>query len=200
MSALRVIAGGRAGGAGSGSPAPSEGARTGGALRELYEKHGPAVYARCKYLLRDPDAAKDAMQEVFVRALRAESEFRGQASPSTWLNRIATHHCLNVLRAEKAQWHGELRRMGEGRQQETEPPERRELLRALLPRAGQEAQEVAIMAYVDEMTQAQIGAALGRSLPTVRKRLREFLAAARAALREALPGVELPEGSDEELP
>ena len=33
-------------------------------------------------------------------------------------------------------------------------------------------------------------------MPTVRKRLREFLAAARAALAEALPGIELPEGDE----
>ena len=50
--------------------------------------------------------------------------------------------------------------------------------------------------FVDELTQAEIAEATGRSLPTVRKRLREFLAAARAALAEALPGIVLPEGDE----
>ena len=45
--------------------------------------------------------------------------------------------------------------------------------------------------FVDELTQAEIAQELGRSLPTVRKRLREFLACARAAL-----GIDLVEGSD----
>ena len=108
-----------------------------GLLAELYEKHGPAVYARCRYLLHDDDAAKDALQEVFAKGLRA-----------------------------------------------------------LLSAAPAEAQEVAVLYFVDELTQAEIAQATGRSMPTVRKRLREFLAAARAALAEALPGIELPEGDE----
>ena len=52
------------------------------------------------------------------------------------------------------------------------------------------------MYFVDELTQAEIAQELSRSLPTVRKRLREFLECARAALKEALPDVMLPEGDD----
>jgi len=49
-------------------------------------------------LLRDEQAALDAMQEVFIRALRAGSEFRSDASPMTWLYRITTNYCLNAIR------------------------------------------------------------------------------------------------------
>ena len=206
MSALRLIAGGRSAGSGPEAgrdgqePAPSGPPRAHdtGLLRELYELHSAAVLARCRYLLRDDEAAKDALQDVFVKALRALPEFRAQASPHTWLLRIATHHCLNVKRAERAQWRDELRRLGEGRQVETEPPERRELLRALLGAAGPEEQEVAVLRFVDELTQAEIAEVTGRSLPTVRKRLRDFLAAAREALQEALPGVWIAEAEAEE--
>jgi RNA polymerase sigma-70 factor, ECF subfamily len=197
MSALRLIEGGAADGGRDGDkPAPSAPLRErapDGLLRELYERHAPLVFARCRYLLRDEEQAKDAMQDVFVKALRALPEFRAQASPHTWLVKIATHHCLNQLRAQRAGWREELRRLAEGRSVETEPPERRELLRALLGAAGEEEQEVAVLTFVDELTQAEIAQVTGRSLPTVRKRLRDFLAAARAALREALPGVRIAE-------
>ena len=63
-------------------------------------------------------------------------------------------------------------------------------------RAPEEAQEVAVLYFVDELTQAEIAQELSRSLPTVRKRLREFLSCARAALQEAMPGVVLPEGDE----
>ena len=86
--------------------------------------------------------------------------------------------------------------MARERRQETEPPDRRELVRMLLAAAPEEAQEVAVMYFVDELTQAEIAQELSRSLPTVRKRLREFLECARAALKEALPDVMLPEGDD----
>lgn len=187
--ALRVLEGGRAGE----ETGPSVHA---GLLQELYEKHAAAVYGRCRYLLRDDADARDALQDVFVKVLRSLAEFRAAASPATWILRIATHHCLNLLRARKAQWVDQLRTLNQGRSEQTEPPDRRELVRVLLAAAPREAQEVAVLYYVDEMTQAEIAQELSRSLPTVRKRLREFLACARAALKEAMPGVTLPEGEE----
>jgi RNA polymerase sigma factor (sigma-70 family) len=185
-----VITGGRGAGA---SPAPSAAAPEGGLLAELYARHAAAVLGRCRWLLRDDEAAKDATQEVFVKALRALPEFREAASPVTWLMRIATHHCLNELRAGRARWREEAARLAEARQDPGMVPDRRELVRALLKAVEPEEQEAAVMYFVDELTQAEIAVATGRSLPTVRKRLRGFLVAARGALGEAFPGLELPE-------
>ena len=193
MSALRVIAGGRAG---EKVPGPLRVRADAGLLAELYEKHAAAVYGRCRYLLKDDEGAKDALQEVFAKALRALPEFREAASPATWILQIATHHCLNELRARKAAWREQLAQLSRDRRNEVEPPERRALVRALLSAAPAEAQEVAVLYFVDELTQAEIAQATGRSLPTVRKRLRDFLAAARAALAEVLPGIALPEGDE----
>ena len=64
------------------------------------------------------------------------------------------------------------------------PQQTRELVRALLAAAPEEAQEVAVLYFVDELTQAEIAQELGRSLPTVRKRLQEFLDCARGLLKE----------------
>lgn len=189
LKGLRVLEGGRAGLA-AGPPSSA------GLLQELYEKHAAAVYGRCRYLLKDDAEAKDALQDVFVKVLRALPEFREAASPATWIQRIATHHCLNLIRSRRAQWREQLKVLQESRRHETEPPDRRELVRVLLAAAPDEAQEVAVLYFVDELTQAEIGQELSRSLPTVRKRLREFLSCARAALKEAMPGVTLPEGDD----
>ena len=133
---------------------------------------------------------------MFARALRALPEFRSASSPTTWILKIATYHCLNLLRATKAAWREQLEALGADLKHETEPPDRRALVRALLSVAPEEAQLMAVLYYVDELTQAEIAAETGRSLPTVRKRLREFLSAARAALRESLPRIELPEGDE----
>lgn len=193
MARFAVITGGRAEAT---SPSPSPPLAEAGLLEGLYVRHAGAVFGRCRWLLRDEEAAKDATQEVFARVLRALPEFRAAASPSTWLLRIATHHCLNELRAGRARWKEEAARLAELRRNEGIVPERRELLRVLIARADAEEQEVAIMYYVDELTQAEIAAATGKSLPTVRKRLRGFLAASRAALAEAFPNLALPEGDD----
>ncbi len=193
MARFAVIPGGRAEAT---SPSPFTPSRERGLLADLYARHAGAVFGRCRWLLRDEEGAKDATQEVFARALRALPEFREAASPTTWLLRIATHHCLNELRAGRARWREEAARLAELKRDDGVMPERRELVRALLGRAEPEEQEIAVMYYVDELTQAEIAEATGRSLPTVRKRLRGFLSAARAALAEAFPGIALPEEDD----
>ena len=109
------------------------------ALRELYTKYGGTVYGRCQYLLGDRTKAEDAMQDVFAKALGHWHEFRSESSPLTWLVRIATHHCLNVLRAERAPWHKrfetEMRARGEGHGG-PQLVEDREAVRKLLAGAG----------------------------------------------------------------
>jgi RNA polymerase sigma-70 factor (ECF subfamily) len=194
---LVAIPGGRVGPASGPLAEPGE-ARERGLLEELYRRHAAAVHARCRYLLRDDDGARDATQDVFVRALRALPELRAAASPTAFLLRMATNHCLNLQRASRARWREEVLRVGRERTERGIEPDARELVRALLGAAGPEAQEIAVLYFVDELTQAEIGEATGRSLPTVRKRLREFLSAARGALAEALPDLVLPD--PEELP
>jgi RNA polymerase sigma-70 factor (ECF subfamily) len=194
---LVAISGGRVGPASDPLAAPGEG-RERGLLEDLYRRHAAAVHARCRYLLRDEDGARDATQDVFVRALRALPELRAAASPTAFLLRMATNHCLNLQRASRAGWRDEVLRVGRDRTERGIEPDARELVRALLGAAAPEAQEIAVLYFVDELTQAEIAEASGRSLPTVRKRLREFLSAARGALAEALPDLVLPD--PEELP
>jgi RNA polymerase sigma-70 factor, ECF subfamily len=156
-------------------------------LEELYAQHGGGVHARCHYILRDKAKAEDAMQDVFAKALVHWGEFRNDASPVTWLMKIATHHCLNLLRAERAPWHRRFAReesaRGEGHGG-PQPLEDRDAVRTLLGRLDLETQRAAIHYFVDEMTLEEVATALGRSVPTVRKRL---AAVAALAGRELAP-------------
>lgn len=150
-------------------------------LRELYERYGAAVRGRCRYVLKDPAEAEDAMHEVFARALTHLDRFRAEASPLTWLMQIATNHCLNLLRANRAAWRDEVQRMAKlAPVAAGGPVEGRDLVRALLAEFDPETQAAAIHYYVDEMTLDEVAAAIGRSVPTVRKRLADFATAARA--------------------
>jgi len=167
LPALKVIPGGK--------PEPRE------ALRELYERYGPAVRSRCRYVLKDSSEAEDAMHEVFAKALTSLDRFRAESSPLTWLVQIATNHCLNLLRANKAAWKDEVERMAKlAPVASSAPIEGRDLVRALLSKVDPETQAAAIHYYVDEMTLDEVGKAIGRSVPTVRKRLAEFAAIAKA--------------------
>lgn len=154
-------------------------------LRELYLRYGAAVRSRCAFLLKDPADAEDAMQEVFAKALTHLAGFRAEASPVTWLVRIATHYCLNLLRARRASWRDEVVRLARARPEGGGGAERiegRDLVRVLLGRFDAEAQAAAVHYYLDEMTLEEVAHAIGRSVPTVRKRLAEFAAVAREEL------------------
>jgi RNA polymerase sigma-70 factor (ECF subfamily) len=58
------------------------------------------VYNLCYRMLSDPDAAEDATQDAFISAYKAIGRFKGEQF-RTWLMRIATNACLDVLRSRK---------------------------------------------------------------------------------------------------
>ena len=156
-------------------------------LRELYAKYGSAVYGRCRFILRDPTAAEDAMQDVFARVLGSEHGFRGEASPLTWLMKIATHHCLNLQRAHRAPWRAAFEREAIHRGEAHGGPhanEARDLVQRALARFDVETQAAVVHYWVDEMTLQEVADLLGRSVPTIRKRLADF---AQATGRELEP-------------
>lgn len=146
-------------------------------LQSLYVSYGSAVYGRCRFLLRDPSLAEDAMQDVFARALVNERGFRNEASPLTWLMKIATHHCLNVIRAAGAGWKDEYATMQVVRGEATggaSELEARDLVRKSLSRFDVETQQAVVHYWVDDLTLEEVAVTLERSVPTIRKRLRAF--------------------------
>ncbi len=67
------------------------------ALVRLYEGR---VYNLCYRMLGDGDSAADAAQEAFISAFRNLKQFRG-GSFRSWLLRIATNACYDVLRSRQ---------------------------------------------------------------------------------------------------
>ena len=63
------------------------------------ERHRAALTGHCYRMLGGVAEADDAVQETMVRAWRALDRFEGRSSLKTWLIRIATRVCLDMLAA-----------------------------------------------------------------------------------------------------
>lgn len=68
------------------------------ALDALVRRHQEAAYRLALSYLRERGAAEDAVQDAFVKAMRALDGFRGDASFRTWLLRITANEAKGALR------------------------------------------------------------------------------------------------------
>ncbi|HEX5200217.1 MAG TPA: RNA polymerase subunit sigma-70 [Actinoplanes sp.] len=64
----------------------------------LTERHRRELQVHCYRMLANYEDAQDMTQETFLRAWNKRESFRGHAALRTWLYRIATNACLDLLR------------------------------------------------------------------------------------------------------
>jgi RNA polymerase sigma factor (sigma-70 family) len=69
------------------------------AFRELTDPFRRELELHCYRILGSLQDAEDMLQETLLAAWRGLGEFQGRASLRTWLYRIATNRCLNLLRS-----------------------------------------------------------------------------------------------------
>jgi len=154
-----------------------------GSTSELFERHGAAVYRRCKAMLGDEASAKDAVQEVFLKAHVQRATFRGASSPFTWLYTIATTHCLQQLRNANVRAH----KLEALRREDSPPgvsPDERLRTMALLEGFPLDVQEIVYLRHIDGLDMEEIARATQLSTKTVSRKLQDFAERSRDTARE----------------
>jgi len=68
------------------------------AFDSLMRAHEDRVFSICLRMLRDREAALDAVQETFITVFRKADRFAGRSAFSTWLYRVAVNTCYDVAR------------------------------------------------------------------------------------------------------
>ncbi|MBO4925714.1 MAG: sigma-70 family RNA polymerase sigma factor [Clostridia bacterium] len=155
-------------------------------LTALVEAHQETLLKICYVYLRDREAARDAVQETFLKAYRAMHGFRGACSEKTWLIRIAVNECRSMRRSA---WHRRVDRRVTPEELPVAADARDEaaadVMAAVLslPRRYREA---VTLYYWQDMTVQEIAGVLGVAQSTVSVRLRQ----ARERLRHVLEGRE----------
>lgn len=149
-------------------------------------------------ILRDPDAAGDAVQEAFIKAYRGLSGFESGRDFRPWLLRIVRNQCRDMLRRGKTG--PELERItplleervaaGGDPEAERRGREAKDVLWAGLGRISVEHREVLVLKELEGLGYGEIAEALAIPEGTVASRLYHARRALRAALEEM--GVEYP--------
>lgn len=68
------------------------------AFDELMRRHENRVFGVCLRILRQREAALDAVQDTFITVFRKAGQFRGDSQFSTWLYRVAVNTCYDQIR------------------------------------------------------------------------------------------------------
>jgi len=159
------------------------------AYADLVRAYQVQVRTLCRSFLLDPAEAEDAAQEAFLKAFIALPRYRQETSFLAWVYRIASNHCLDLLRKRKrhktdsldnlmdqkgdsgmwASLYGTaLEATDEGSQ---DKEERSRLAMQLLSILSEEQRQILVLRELDGLSYEEIGSVLHCSLDGVKARL-----------------------------
>ncbi len=161
------------------------------AFRAIYERHRERVGALVAYLLRDPIAAEDALQAVFLKVYQGLSEFRFEAAVETWILRIAVNECRDRQRRRANDFVPLEDIVGSALDIDPEPlPDEvharrrtREAVREAVLMLSPKLRAVVVLKYLHGLSYDEIAAVLGCSTGTVASRLNRALTDLESRLR-----------------
>jgi RNA polymerase sigma-70 factor (ECF subfamily) len=172
-----------------------------GAFDAIVRTHQDRVYAFCLRMLSDREDALDVAQEVFLSAYRNLAGFRGEASLSTWLIRIAANRSLNRIRQRATRAAREVMsiepqgdseslfqppgREGDRPDRMVESRETRKILEAAIANLDEDSRMLVLLSDVEGLSYEELSEEVGIPLGTVKSRLHR----ARMALRKMLAPV-----------
>ncbi len=164
---------------------------------ELVRRHHARVHGLCASLV-GVSAADDAAQEIFLKAYDRLKDYRGDSAFSTWLYRVASNHCLDLLRKESRRRSESLEALTEreGSRVErlfSEPDggarsaEDADLVRRVLAQLPEDYRIILTLREMEGLEYKELMEALDCSMDSVKAKLQRARRQFRDVLRHILP-------------
>ncbi len=167
------------------------------AFEVLYNSYSDKVFNTILSYLQNKEEAEEVLQDVFVKIFHSAKDYRGEASVSTWIYRIAVNKSLDFLRKKRTlkrstsfvslfsasnnkalNDHTDFRHPGIV----VESEENAKILFAVIDLLPEKQKTVFILTQIEQLTQDQVGEIMN----TTRKAIESLLSRAKANLRKKL--------------
>lgn len=150
-------------------------------FEKVIERYQKPILNFIYRMVRNEETAMDLSQDVFIKAYQARHRFDGRSKVSTWLFTIATNHTRDFFRKKRPEVVAEIDEQRDAHvteHGESASPERnmfsgeiRDVLEEALDQLTPEYREPVVMRHINDMSVAEISAALNIPVGTVKTRL-----------------------------
>ena len=160
-------------------------------VSKLYAKYGFFLRRRCRTILRNDALADDALQEAFVKVLRSEGALEKVDEPLRWLYRVVDRCCFDALRKKRRSVESPLEDDDRSPTMASAHPsvdiEMRDAVLRLLATLSEDEMRIALLLFVDGMSQGEIADEMSLSRVTINKKVQAIRARAEMWLGKAHP-------------
>ena len=149
------------------------------AVELVVEKYRGRLYYHALCIVKDPQEAYDAVQEVFIKALREKRFFDETFQMKAWLFRVTSNLCYNIVRDKRRR-----RQLLNLREEEARPTESsmtssksvqlqqdHDSMMAAMDKLSENHREILLLRYYDDLSYNEIASVLRVKLGTVMSRL-----------------------------
>ena len=154
------------------------------AMAALFDRYSKVVYSVALRVLRDPAAAEDVLQEIFMQVWRSPGSFlETKGSLGGWLAVVARNRSIDTLRRRRPTDQVEEISLASpfNLADEAERNRMMERARAAIVKLPAEQRKTLEMAFFDGLTHTEIAEMTGDPLGTVKTRIRSALLSLRKA-------------------
>ena len=142
------------------------------AFAALVERYERVLFSVALRMLGDAEDARDATQDAFIKVFQRLGDYKPEHRFFSWVYRILTNECLNVLRARRPQE----REIPEtaitsGALEALELEERRQAVQAAISALTADYREVLILRHFAELSYEEVADTLDIPVKTVKSRL-----------------------------